>query len=38
MAIAMQGLKVRRQYEDLIGVAFPDGLEILNLLKEMHHF
>ena len=27
MAIAMQGLKVRRQYEDLIGVAFSDGLE-----------
>ena len=27
MAIAMQGLKVRRQYEDLIGVAAPDGLE-----------
>ena len=26
MAIAMQGLKVRRQYEDLIGVAFSDGL------------
>ena len=27
MAIALQGLKVRRQYEDLIGVAFPSGLE-----------
>ena len=26
MAIAMQGLKVRRQYEDLIGVAVSDGL------------
>ena len=27
MAIAMRGLKVRPQYEDLIGVAKPDGLE-----------
>ena len=27
MAIAMKGLKVRPQYEDLIGVAKPDGLE-----------
>ena len=27
MSNAMHGLKVRRQYEDLIGVAFPDGLE-----------
>ena len=25
MAIALQGLNVRRQYEDLIGVAFSDG-------------
>ena len=27
MAVAMQGLNVRRQYEDLIGVAVSDGLE-----------
>ena len=27
MAIAVRGLNVRRQYEDLIGVAFSDGLE-----------
>ena len=27
MAISMQGLKVHRQYEDLIGVAFSDALE-----------
>ena len=27
MAIALQGLNVHRQYEDLIGVAFSDGLE-----------
>ena len=27
MAIAMQGLKARRQYEDLIGVAVLDGFE-----------
>ena len=27
MATAMQGFKVRRQYEDLIGVAVSDGLE-----------
>ena len=27
MAIPMHGLKARRQYEDLIGVAFSDGLE-----------
>ena len=26
MAIALRGLNVRRQYEDLIGVAFSDGL------------
>ena len=26
MAIAMRGLRVRPQYEDPIGVAFPDGL------------
>ena len=31
MAIAMQGLKVRRQYEDLIGVAVSDGLENIKL-------
>ena len=27
MSISMKGLKVHRQYEDLIGVAFSDGLE-----------
>ena len=27
MAIALQGLKVRRQFEDLIGVAFSNGLD-----------
>ena len=27
MAIAMKGLRVRPQYEDLINVAVPDGLE-----------
>ena len=27
MAIAMRGLRVRPQYEDLIGVAKSDGLE-----------
>ena len=27
MAIAMRGLKVKSTYEDLIGVAKPDGLE-----------
>ena len=27
MAIALRGLNVRRQYGDLIGVAFSDGLE-----------
>ena len=27
MANAMHGLKVHRQYGDLIGVAFSDGLE-----------
>ena len=27
MATAMQGLKVRRQSEDLTGVAIPNGLE-----------
>ena len=27
MSNAMQGLKVRRQYEDLINVAVSDGLE-----------
>ena len=27
MAIAVRGLNVRRQYEDLIGVAFSNGLE-----------
>ena len=26
MAIAMKGLRVRPQHEELIGVAFPDGL------------
>ena len=26
MAISVRGLNVRRQYEDLIGVAFSDGL------------
>ena len=26
MAIAMQGLRVKPKYEDLIGVAFSDGL------------
>ena len=35
MAIAMRGLRVRPQYEDLIGVAFPYGLEQLNSLIEM---
>ena len=30
MAIARQGLKVRRQHEDLIGVAVSDGLENVN--------
>ena len=27
MTIAMQGLRVKLKYEDLIGVAYPDGLE-----------
>ena len=27
MAIAMRGLRVRPQYEDLVGVAKSDGLE-----------
>ena len=27
MSVAMQGLKVRRQYEDLLNVAVSDGLE-----------
>ena len=31
MAIAVQGLKVRRQYEDLIGVAFSNGLGNIKL-------
>ena len=27
MAVAMRGLKLKPKYEDLIGVAFSDGLE-----------
>ena len=27
MAVAMRGLKLKPTYEQLIGVAFPDGLE-----------
>ena len=27
MAIAMQGLRVKQSYEDLISVAVPDGLD-----------
>ena len=38
MSIAMQGLKARRQYEDLIDVAASDGLERLNFLIVMRLF
>ena len=31
MAIAMRGLKVKPTYEDLIGLAKPDGLEHIKL-------
>ena len=34
MTISMQGLKVHRQYEDLIGVAFSDGLEHIKFLNR----
>ena len=34
MAIAMQGLKVRRQYEGLIGVAVSDSLENIKFLNR----
>ena len=34
MAIAMRGLRVRPQYEDLIGVAKPDGLENIKFLNR----
>ena len=36
MANAMRGLKVRRQYEDLIGVAFSDGLEQISTYGECY--
>ena len=38
MTIAMRGLKVKPSYEQLIGVATSDGLEILNFLTGMHRF
>ena len=38
MAIAMQGLKVRRQYEDLIGVASSDGLENVKFPNRNEQF
>ena len=39
VATALRGLRVRPQYEDLIGVAKPDGLEHikLNSLTEMRN-
>ena len=34
MAIAMRGLRVRPQYEELIGVAKSDGLENIKFLNR----
>ena len=34
MAKSMKGLKVKPTYEDLIGVAFPDGLEHIKILNR----
>ena len=38
MAIAMKGLRVRLQYEDLIGVAKPDGLEHIKFPNRFAEF
>ena len=38
MAIAMRGLRVRPQYESLIGIAFSDGLENVKLPNRSSKF